>query len=364
MEDKVFLKLFLVLIISLFFPGITYGGEILFHEYIGEQAVIYRVSPDGTGLREIGHGMFPKWSPDRKFISYVESAPIYSQELSTTGMGQLIVASPEGIEIFRVKEVWKTGNIIRYCWNPKGNHISFATIRERHYGAVSVYDIKTERMKTLHKFVCKDLDEAFIATTLEWSPDGEYLLFSSGSLFSKGQDTVLINPKKGTTKMLSYMGTLPRFAGKDKVIFLVGSEISIIHKDGSDKRRMLDLKSPVVNSSRVVNNKIILQFLEKGMPEKAKLYLFDIASIRLQEIKVKNYLLLCPTISPDGERFTAIGLKLKNGELVSEEEAEPGYYVLNLNTKEVTLLKRFEPDKNEGFWFGVYLGYGNHTSWR
>jgi hypothetical protein len=83
------------------------------------------VSHDGDGLRVIGNGMFPEWSPDRKSISYVEAAPIFGRESSTTDMGHLIVANPEGSKISRAREVWKTGNIIRYYWNPKGNNIPF-----------------------------------------------------------------------------------------------------------------------------------------------------------------------------------------------------------------------------------------------
>jgi len=355
MENKIFLKLFSVLIASLSLFGIAHVGDILFHEEIGGQPIMYRVSPDGTGVREIGHGLSPKWSSDKKFISYVGTDP--------ENIGELVVADPRGKEVFSIKKIRDIGSIIRYCWNPKSKSIAFVTVFGRHEGSVSNYDIETKNIKILHKAQFKDLDEALVATTLEWSPDGEQLLFSAGSLFSKGQNIALVNAKKATVKTLSDLGTLPRFTGKDRVLFVIGSEIWTIHTDGSNKRRLLDLESPVMNSSRAVNNKIILQVSEKDMPGKAKLFLFDIENIRLEEIKVESYLLLCPKISPDGNKFTAIGLKLKNRELVSEKEAEPGYYVFDLKTNKVTLLKRFEPDKGEGFWFGVYLGYGNHTSW-
>ena len=68
MEDKIFLKLFLVLIVSLFFSGITCASDILFHEHVGEQAIMYRVSHDGTDLREIGHGLFLSESSERKSL--------------------------------------------------------------------------------------------------------------------------------------------------------------------------------------------------------------------------------------------------------------------------------------------------------
>jgi len=276
------------------------------------------------------------------------------------------VADVGGREMLRIKKLRETGSIIRYCWHPKGKSIAFATVFGRHIGSVSNYHLETKSIQTLHEFACKDLDEALIATTLGWSPDGEQLLFSVGSVVSKGQGIALIDPKKGTAKTLSDVGALPRFRGKDRVLFVIGSEIWTIYTDGSNKRKLLDADLPILNSSEAVDEKMILQV--KGRDVRGELpfslFLLDLQKERLEEIKAENYLLLCPRISPDGDKFTAVGLKLKNGELVSEEEAESGYYVYDLKTREVTLLKRFEPGKGEGFWFGVYLGYGNHTSWR
>lgn len=357
MENKVFLKLFLILIINLFLFGIAYSGDILFHEEVGEQIIIYRVLPDGTGLRKIGYGLFPQWSPDKRFISYVD----------TKTFGEFAVMDLKGKEIFRIKEkeIENLGSIIRYGWNPKSKGIAIVTAFGRHEGSVSYYDIETKRIKTLHKAEFKDLDEALIATTLEWSPDGKLILFSPGSILTKGQGITLINIKTGTIKTLSDIGTLPRFINKDRVLFIIGSEIWVMNTDGNNKRKLLDIEMPILNSSRVANKKIILQIKAKDLPGELpyRLLLLNLENNRLEEIKSKDYLLLCPNISPDGKKFTAVGLKLKNGKLVSEEEAEAGYYVFDLKTEKITLLKRFEPGKGEGFWFGVYLGYGNHTSW-
>lgn len=68
MEDKIFLKFFSCFILNLFLFGITYAGDILFHKAVGKQAIIYRVSSDGTSLREIGHGLFLSESSEKKSI--------------------------------------------------------------------------------------------------------------------------------------------------------------------------------------------------------------------------------------------------------------------------------------------------------
>ena len=356
MENKIFLKLFSILILSLFFYGITHAGDILFHEEVGQQAVIYRLSPNGTGLRKIGKGLFPKWSPDGRYISYIGAG--------SRDTGEFIVADLKDKEIFRIKNIREMGGVVRYSWNPKGKSIAFVTVFGRHNGSVSIYDIKTKSIRILHDFGCRDLDEALMATTLEWSPDGEQLLFSSGSILSKGQGVVLINAKKGTVKRLSNEGALPRFTDRDRLLFVIGSEIWTTYTDGSNKRKLLDVGMLILNSSKAVNNKIILQLMEKGKREEVKLFLFDVKNIELEKLKAENYLLLCPKISYDGKKITAVGVKSKYGELDTSEEAEPGYYVFDLIKGEVTLLKRFEPGKSNGFWFGVYFGYGNHTSWK
>jgi len=59
MEDKIFLKLLSGLFVNLFLFSITYASDILFHEHVGEQAIMYRVSPDGIGLSERGQGLLP-----------------------------------------------------------------------------------------------------------------------------------------------------------------------------------------------------------------------------------------------------------------------------------------------------------------
>lgn len=361
---KLFSRSFLGLIVTLMLSSIAYGGNILLHEEVGNQPIIYNILPDGTNLKKIGQGLSPQWSPDRKFISYIE--PMKGTD--PTIVKGLAVIEPGGKEVFHIGGTKDITSIIRYRWNPNSKGIALVTVLGRHNGSILYYDIATKQTQTLLKVEFKDLDMAFLETTLEWSPDGRQLLFSSRALLPKGQGVALININDGATKNLSDVGILPRFVG-GKVFFVIGSEIWGTNLDGSDKKKLSDIGLPVINSSNAANNKIIFQVdaqkKDKEFPFKLYLLNLDNNRINLIEIGSKNHLLLCPNISPDGNKFTAIGMRLKkDGQFVSEEESELGYYIFNIKTGEVTLLKKFEDrNKGKGFWWGIYAGYGNHTIW-
>lgn len=363
-KNKYLLRFFSGLIANLTFFSIANCGDILFHEEVGEQAIIYTVSSEGTNLKKIGKGLFPQWSPDKNYISYVE----YIERGDPTFARGLVVIEPSGKEIFRIGGKENPASIIRYSWHPNGKGIALLTVLGRHNGSIRYYDINTKQMRTLQEVEFKDLDMAFIATTLEWSHDGKQILFSSRSLLPKGKGVFLIDIKDGAIKNLSDEGILPRFVS-GKVLFMTGSEVWTINLDGSDKKKIADIGVSVISSTTVSNNKIIFQVDAQKIGKEYPfiLYLLDLnkKELNLEEIKSK-YMLLCPNISPDGNKLTAIGMRLKDekGQFVSEEVANLGYYIFDLRTNAVTLIKRFEDTKKDkGFWWGIYMGYGNHTNW-
>ena len=364
-QSNFFLRFFAGMIANLLLLGMANSSDILFHEKVAEQAIIYRVSSEGTNLKKIGHGLFPQWSPDGEYISYVESF----ESADSPIMKAFVVIKSIGKEVFRIDAREDMTSILLYSWNPTSKGIALVTVFGRYEGSILYYDIKTKQIKKLHRFGFEDLDMTFITTSLEWTPDGKHLLFSSWGLLPKELGMIQINVDTGIVKNLSDKGRLPRFI-EGKVLFTIGTEIWTVNLDGSDKKKIYDTGMPIISLSRAVNNRIILQMESRDLDMKIpfKLYLlnFDKNIINLNEIKPKNYLLLCPNISIDGKKFTAIGMKLKNkeGQLASEEEEELGYYIFDIGTEKVTLLKKFEDsNKDERFLWGIYGGYGNYTSW-
>ena len=174
-------------------------------------------------------------------------------------MRGLVVTEPGGKEVFRIGGTKDITTIVRYRWAPDSNGIALVTVLGRHQGTIAYYDIKTKQLKSLHKVEFKDLDIAFIATTLEWSPDARQILFSSRSLLPKGKGVFLIDIKDGDTKI--FQMKVPCQDLYQIKSFAIDSEVWTINLDGSDKKKIADIGMPLITSSKsnIANNKIIFQ---------------------------------------------------------------------------------------------------------
>jgi len=329
MENKVILKHFCVLVLSLLISGKAYGGDILIQDGGIERGVIYSVSPNGSNLKKIGDGIFPQWSPERKYISYIRFGT-ENTKLVITSVGQ-------GKEIFNVSQPIDKGVIMYHTWNPKGEGIAFISFGPE--SSVSYYDSKTKDITTLHKIQFRSAEDALFST-LEWLPGGGRLLFSP-SYTSQEKGIYLIDFKKGTVKKL-IEAVFPRFISKERILVVVNSEVWTINSDGSDKRKIHDFKAPVLNVTKESRRRIIFVVKTQDLPGNppCRLFLLNFESNRVEEINTQGYVFLSPAISFDGNRFAAIGSKFEKGESSYE-----GYYVYDLETKKTTLLKKIEPGK-------------------
>lgn len=150
MENKVILKHFSVLLLGLLISGNAYAGDILIQEGALGQSVIYRVSPNGTNLKKIGDGIFPQWSRDNKYISYIQFG---------TENTELVVTSVDhGREVLKVSQPLDKGVMMYHAWNPKGNGIAF--VRFGPVSSVSWYDMRTKDIRTLHKLEFRSSEDA------------------------------------------------------------------------------------------------------------------------------------------------------------------------------------------------------------
>jgi hypothetical protein len=349
MENRFFLGALVVLTAALSLFGWAFAGDILLQEGFGEGAGIYKVTSEGSGLKKIGQGIFPEWSGDRRQISYIGFNP--------ADMMKIIVVDKEGREAFRIGETQNKGFILRHSWEPKGEGVAFANAFGPEGSTVSYIDLKTRSVKVLHKFDLKSESEALLSTTLEWSPVGEKLLFSVGSLISKGEGVDLIDVKKGGSNKLSDAGFAPRFIKDGNVVFVSGSEVWTVRANGSSKKKLVDTGMPVLNMTNAGGGKVILSMKPKGGlgPFSFQLGLLNIGAGSLQEIKTEGYVFLSPEISPEGNQFAGFRLKVKDG-LPMEQDPGAGFYVYDLQTKRMKLLKKTDPGQDKQFWMMLYLG--------
>ena len=345
MENKVLLKHFCVLLLGLLISGKAYGGDILIQEGELGQSVIYRVSPNGSNLKKIGDGILPQWSPDRKYISYIK--------FGTENAKLVVTSASEGKEIFNVSQPLDKGVMMFHAWNPKGDGIAFVSFGPA--SSVSYYDSKTKVIRTLYRVDLRNSEDALFST-LEWSPDGDKILFSP-SYTSKGKEAYsayLIDCRKRTAMKLIEAGLFPRFIGKERILLVVNSEVWTIISDGSDKRKIHDFTAPVLDVTKESKGKIIFVVKPQDLPGNplSRLFLLNLESNRFEEINTQGYVFLSPAISSDGNKFAAIGSKWKGGEPTDE-----GYYVYDLKTQKKTLLKKIESGKGTNQ-SGVYILFG------
>ena len=140
--NKLFSRILSGVMVNLFLFSIAQSGDILFHEEEADhKSIVYRISPEGTDHIKIAEGLFPQWSPDKKYISYVKG-------IDPTIIGGLIIIEPSGKEIARINAGKEMTSIVRYSWNPNSNGIALVTTAGRHDASVIYYDIKTRQMKT------------------------------------------------------------------------------------------------------------------------------------------------------------------------------------------------------------------------
>jgi Tol biopolymer transport system component len=333
MENKVLLKYFCAVLLGLLISGKAYGGDILIQEGELGQSIIYSVSPNGSNLKKIGDGILPQWSPDRKYISYIK--------FGTENTELVVTSVREGKVIFKISQPLDKGVLMYHIWNPKEDGIAF--IRFGSESSVSYYDLKTKDTRTLYKVELRSSQDALFST-LEWSPDGEKILFSP-SYTSKGKEAYLahlIDFRKGTAKKLIEAGLFPRFIGKERILVVVHSEIWTMNNDGSDVRKIHDFKTPIFNVTKESKRKMIFVVKSQDSPgnSPAQLFLLNLENNRFEEINTQNYVFVSPAISSDGNQFAAIGSRWKGG-----KPSDEGYYVYDLKTQKTTLLKKIETGK-------------------
>ena len=333
MENKILLKHLCVLLLGLLIAGKAYGGDILIQEGELGQSTIYRVSPNGSNLKKIGDGIFPQWSPDRKYISYIK--------FGTENTKLVVTSVREGKEIFNISQPLDKGVMMYHAWNPKGDGIAFINFGPP--SSVSYYDSKTKEIRTLYKAEFRSSQDALFST-LEWSPDGDKILFSP-SLTSRGKEAYLaylIDCRKGTAKKLIEAGLFPRFIGKERILIVVKSEVWTINSDGSDKRKIHDFTVPVLHVTKESKGKIIFVVRPQDLPGNlpCRVFVLNLDSNKFEEINTHGYIFVSPAISSDGNQFAAIGSKWKAG-----EPSDEGYYVYDLKTQTAALLKQIERSK-------------------
>jgi Tol biopolymer transport system component len=161
-------------------------------------AAVAMVNADGTGYRKVtegpGNAGFPSWSPDGKRIVY------------------RVAGSEQGLRILNLED----GKIITLtteydnfpAWSPKGDLIDFTSFRD---GDFEIYTIRPDGSGVRRLTHTGGNDAHGI-----WSPDGQWIVFSSSRLGWKDE------------ALVSYSGPQPY------------GELFAMRADGSGVRQLTD----------------------------------------------------------------------------------------------------------------------------
>lgn len=117
---------------------------------------LFIINKDGSKLRKVGPGSYPKFSPDGKAIAYLNGGQVWLAVLSDS------ILKPE--KLFQSR-----GNQSQIRWSPDGNKIVFTSNRGNH-SFIGIYDFTT---KVIH-FIDPSID---LDDEPAWSPDGQQLVF-------------------------------------------------------------------------------------------------------------------------------------------------------------------------------------------
>lgn len=213
------------------------GSQIVFCLMEGTTKTLYSVNADGSGLKEIGPGFDPSWSPLEDKIAYEMNGQIYT--MNSSG-GRVVRLTTEG----------RNG---QPAWNPGGTKIVYA-----HYGSEnpSIWIMNSDGSGKTRLTFSTDGECSFPS----FSHDGSKVVYTKGPIWDASVDELPKAPNEiwtmnsdGSNKQQiyapsdTYQWVFQRAWNKNNEILFAESplqekeipEVGIINSDGSNFRHIL-----------------------------------------------------------------------------------------------------------------------------
>lgn len=172
------------------------GAYIVFEGCYAKICTIYRVNPDGSGLRDLTgeiSSRIPRWSPDGEWISFSQK----------TGSGDedydLFLMRPDGSDKRRL--TYGPPKSHAASWSPDGKYLTFQR------GANQQDQLYIMELSTLNTWQISNCNPGCVSPV--WSPDGAWIAYYSLPLETS---QIYIMPAQGGTPRQITFDSRPSYA--------------------------------------------------------------------------------------------------------------------------------------------------------
>jgi len=227
------------------FAAYEYASGTIAFTGRGSSSTIWVVNADGSGLKSLKSGAFPKWSPDGTRIAFASWA-----------LWHILVMNSDGSNSQEV--VPRTGSVTYDAvdWSPDGRKLVFSNPNNMSFSikeAIWVVNNDGTELKKLTN-----------GTFPAWSPDGNLIAFQRDGFIH------LITPN-GTNEVKLVSGIKPSWSPDgQKIAFISDSgqkEISVVNKDGSDTTLILTHSAQIESVSYSPDGKWLVFAENKTGPQ-------------------------------------------------------------------------------------------------
>jgi Tol biopolymer transport system component len=318
---------------------------------------VYRVSPDGSGLKEIfKSGMYPQWSADGTMIAMLNIASESNIPLVITdGMGKTLHRVPGKFDL-------QSAYICSHAWSPDNRYVAFTSAnflrRQLH---LELYELEKKKRETLYEIPVRDLDTACV-NQISWTSEGKNIVFAA-QVGDEDTAVGIYNLDKREGEIILKGGMHSRAWGEERIFFVTrNGEIHTfwtLDLRKQKREKLLELTGLLDPISEIVGNKVIIRGVVQGI---RGFFILDLTLKEPKKLDLHDYLMSSPIYSPDGKRL--LFLAARKDDFLRGEGASIGYYVYDISLGDLTLLRKIEKKRSRSYWMSVYMGGRKEYSWR